>query len=30
MGREGRRRVIEQYNWQQESQRLLDLYSELL
>lgn len=30
MGREGRRRVEQEYNWEQESRKLLDLYSEVL
>ncbi len=30
MGVEGRRRVEREYNWEKESQKLLDLYSELL
>ncbi len=30
MGREGRKRVMEEYNWEKESQKLLSLYRELL
>jgi len=30
MGREGKKRVREQYNWEKESQKLLNLYRELL
>ena len=30
MGREGRRRVEEKYNWDRESQKLIDLYSEFV
>src|SRR5262245_40371541 len=30
MGREGKKRVREQYNWEKESQKLLHLYTELL
>jgi glycosyltransferase involved in cell wall biosynthesis len=30
MGKEGRRRVEENYNWEKESQKLLSLYDELL
>jgi glycosyltransferase involved in cell wall biosynthesis len=30
MGKEGRRRVDREYNWEKESQKLLDLYRELL
>lgn len=30
MGAEGRRRVIERYNWQRESEKLLDLYRMLI
>jgi glycosyltransferase involved in cell wall biosynthesis len=30
MGREGRKRVMEEYNWEKESQKLLNLYRELL
>ena len=30
MGAEGRRRVEQEYNWEKESQKLLDLYTELL
>jgi len=30
MGAEGRRRVMREYNWERESQKLIDLYMELL